>query len=28
MALTDEFNRAVVSQDSLGIILLDIDFFK
>ncbi|RLR18307.1 GGDEF domain-containing protein [Sodalis-like symbiont of Bactericera trigonica] len=25
---TDEFNRAVVSQDSLGIILLDIDFFK
>ncbi|MGL9773448.1 MAG: GGDEF domain-containing protein [Sodalis sp. (in: enterobacteria)] len=28
LALTDEFNRAVVSQDSLGIILLDIDFFK
>lgn len=28
LALTDEFNRAVTSHESLGIILLDIDFFK
>ncbi|MEN3259556.1 diguanylate cyclase [Sodalis endosymbiont of Spalangia cameroni] len=28
LALTDEFNRAVLSHDALGIILLDIDFFK
>ncbi|WP_074013109.1 GGDEF domain-containing protein [Candidatus Sodalis sp. SoCistrobi] len=28
LALTDEFNRAVASHESLGIILLDIDFFK
>ncbi|CAK8738795.1 hypothetical protein SODG_002398 [Sodalis praecaptivus] len=28
LVLTDEFNRAVLSHDALGIILLDIDFFK